>query len=359
MAIFSSDDFDNHEQVVFCNDPHTGLKAIIAVHNTNRGPAVGGCRMWNYASEEEAVRDVLRLSRGMSYKNAMAGLNLGGGKAVIIADSATQKTPEMMRSFGRFINSVGGKYITAEDVGITVEDMEQVATQTKFVAGLEQGSAGSGDPSPYTAHGVFKGLCASVKHRLKRDNLEGLKVSVQGLGHVGYDLARELHEAGAELFVTDINKDNVARAVENFGATAVGLDEIYSQDVDVFAPCALGSIINDVTIPQLKAKVIAGASNNQLEESRHDQVLRDMGILYAPDYVINAGGIMNVANEVNGKYISPADGMKAVEVIYDTLLEIFDLADEYSKPTGVIADQLALARINSGGDDGGNSVKAA
>lgn len=359
MSVFSSDDFDNHEQVVFCNDPHTGLKAIIAVHNTNRGPAVGGCRMWNYASEEEALRDVLRLSRGMSYKNAMAGLNLGGGKAVIIADSATQKTPEMMRSFGRFINSVGGKYITAEDVGINVEDMEQVATQTKFVAGLNNGVAASGDPSPYTAHGTFKGLCAAVKHRLGLDSLQGLKVAVQGLGHVGYDLARELHEAGATLFVTDINKDSVARAVEAFGATAVGLDEIYSQDVDVFAPCALGSIINDTTIPQLKAKVIAGASNNQLEESRHDQVLKDLNILYAPDYVINAGGIMNVSHEVNGDNITPAEGMKAVEVIYDTLMEIFDIAEEKAMPTGIIADQLALAKINSGGDGGGSSIKAA
>jgi leucine dehydrogenase len=359
MSVFSSDDFDNHEQIVFCNDPHTGLKAIIAVHNTNRGPAVGGCRMWNYASEEDALRDVLRLSRGMSYKNAMAGLNLGGGKAVIIADSATHKTPEMMRSFGRFINSVGGKYITAEDVGINVDDMEQVATQTKFVAGLNKGAAASGDPSPYTAHGTFKGIEAAVKHKLGISGVNGLKVAVQGLGHVGYDLARELHEAGADLFVTDINQDSVDRAVNNFGATAVALDDIYSQEVDVFAPCALGSIINDETIPQLKAKVIAGAANNQLEEARHDQALTDLGILYAPDYVINAGGIMNVSHEVSGNPISPEAGMKAVEVIYDTLTEIFNIAEEYSKPTGVIADQLALARINFGGDDGGSRIKVA
>ena len=359
MPVFSSDAFDNHEQVVFCNDPHTGLKAIVAVHNTNRGPAVGGCRMWNYENEAEALRDVLRLSRGMSYKNAMAGLNLGGGKAVIIGDSATQKTPEMMRSFGRFINNIGGKYITAEDVGMSVDDMEQIATQTPYVAGLSHGAAASGDPSPYTAHGTFKGVCASVKHRLGRDELNGLKVAVQGLGHVGYDLARELHEAGAELFVTDINKENVERAVNNLNATAVALDDIYSQDVDVFAPCALGAIINDTTIPQLKAKIIAGAANNQLENEQHGKILMQKGILYAPDYVINAGGIMNVAHEVNGEKISPEDGMKAVEVIYDTLGEIFELADEKSQPTGVIADQMALIRINTGGDDGGSSKKVA
>lgn len=348
MSVFSFDAFDNHEQVTFCNDPETGLKAIIAVHSTKRGPAAGGCRFWNYASDDDALRDVLRLSRGMSYKNAMAGLNLGGGKSVIIGDSATQKTPELLRSFGRFINTLGGKYITAEDVGINVEDMEIVHTQTQFVAGLNEGEAGSGDPSPFTAHGVFAGIKASVKHRFDRDDLNGMNIAVQGLGHVGYYLCKELHEAGANLVVTDVNQQSIDRVVTEFGATAVAVEAIYDQDVDLYAPCALGATINDNTIDRIRAKVIAGAANNQLITDEFGQKLVDRGILYAPDYVINAGGIMNVANEVAGEKVTTEQGMKDVEVIYDKLIQVFRGADERGLPTHQVADEMALALINQG-----------
>ncbi|MGY8986312.1 MAG: Glu/Leu/Phe/Val dehydrogenase dimerization domain-containing protein, partial [Sphingomonadales bacterium] len=293
MSVFSSPSFDNHEQVLFCNDPKTGLKAIIAVHSTIMGPAVGGCRMWDYASDEEALNDVLRLSRGMSYKNAMADLVLGGGKSVIIGNSKTLKTPELMRSFGRFINSVGGKYYSAEDVGISVEDIEEAGKETSFVAGLNKGKAASGDPSPYTAHGVFHGIKASVKHKLGLESVRGLKVGVQGLGHVGSYLCEELHAEGAKLFVTDINDDAIINIVEKTSATAVSTNEIMGLEVDVLAPCALGAGLNSKTIPNLRTTIIAGAANNQLAQDKHGVELIKRGILYAPDYVINAGGIMN------------------------------------------------------------------
>lgn len=345
MTLFSNASFDNHEQVMFVSDPETGLKAIIAVHSTALGPAVGGCRMWDYKSDEEAIRDVLRLSRGMSYKNAMADLGIGGGKSVIIGDAKTQKTPELMRSFGRYIDSIGGRYITAEDVGISVADMEEVRKTTQYVAGLESGDMATGDPSPYTAHGVFMGIKAAVQHRLGQDNLNGLTVSVQGVGHVGYYLCKELKEAGANLIVADINEQNIKNVVDATGAKVVDTNEIIAQEVDVFAPCALGAIINDETIPTLKTNVIAGAANNQLQEVRHGEVLRQKGILYAPDYVINAGGIMNVANEVHRRPITPEQGMKNVERIFDTLMEVFDKAQKEDRPTGIVADEIAEARI--------------
>lgn len=358
MSVFSAESFDNHEQVLFCSDKETGLKAIIAVHSTAIGPGVGGCRMWQYASEEDAINDVLRLSRGMSYKNALAKLGLGGAKAIIIGDAKSQKSPELMQAFGRHVDSLSGRYITAEDVGMSVKDMEHVATQTRWVAGLVHGNAASGDPSPFTAHGVFCGIRASLKHLHGSNDLNGIRVSVQGLGHVGYNLCRELHEAGAELIVTDIHAEHLEPVVKEFGATAVAVDAIIGQDVDVFAPCALGAVINDETILQLKAKIVAGAANNQLAEARHGEALRERGVLYAPDYLINAGGIMNVANEIKGVPVTVEAGMAAVEVVYSALLEIYATAEQEGRPTSEIADEMARARIEAAKADGGWHIAA-
>lgn len=343
MAVFNHSAFDGHEQVVFCHDPETGLKAIVAIHNTNCGPAVGGCRMWNYASDDEALTDVLRLSRGMTYKNAVAGLPFGGGKSVIIGDAKTMKSEALFRAFGRFIDSLGGRYVTAEDVGTSTTDIGHILKETDHVAGIE---GMSGDPSPFTALGTYLGVKAAVKYRLGLDSVEGLKVAVQGLGSVGYYLCEHLAKAGAKLYVTDINEEALKKAEAELGATIVGLDEIYDLDVDVYAPCALGATVNDNTIGRLKAKVIAGCANNQLAEARHDQVLRDNNVLYAPDYVINAGGIINVSFE---KDYDEAKATKKVEEIYDTLLDIFKRADAENKPTGVIADTMAREIIARGG----------
>ena len=295
--------------------------------------------MWDYNSDEGALIDALRLSRGMTYKNAMAGLNMGGGKSVIIGNSKTMKSEELFRAFGRFVDKLSGKYITAEDVGINPQDMAIVNKETNHVLGLE---GKSGDPSPVTAYGVFTGLKAAVKHRLDRDDLEGLKVSVQGLGHVGYYLCRHLHEQGAQLVVTDINKESVDRVVDEFGAKAVDTDEIYHQEVDVYAPCALGATINDNTLPKIQASVIAGAANNQLAEDRHGDILMQKGILYAPDYVINAGGIINVSFEEN---YDQAAALKKVDEIYGTLTEVFDASKSSGRPTNVIADEIARQRV--------------
>ena len=292
--MWDDNQFKGHEQVIYLHDKPTGLKAFIAVHDTSLGPAAGGCRMWNYANEMEALTDVLRLSRGMSYKNAIAGLNLGGGKAVIIGDSRTDKSEALFRAFGRMINSLGGKYISAEDVGISVSDMEIVAQETKYVAGLTKGDHASGDPSPFTATGTFLGIQAAVEHKWGLKSVEGLTVAVQGVGHVGYYLCRKLYAAGAKLLVSDINLDALNRVEQQFGAERVELDKILSADVDIFSPCALGAIINDDTLDHIKAKIIAGAANNQLHRDDHGQALMDRDILYAPDYVINAGGIINV-----------------------------------------------------------------
>ncbi|WP_341501107.1 Glu/Leu/Phe/Val dehydrogenase [Gallaecimonas sp. GXIMD4217] len=328
---------------MFCHDEETGLKAIIAVHNTKLGPAVGGCRMWNYASDEEAVTDVLRLSRGMTYKNALAGLPFGGGKSVIIGDSRTMKSEALFRAFGRFVDSLGGRYVAAEDVGTSTTDVNHMMKETQHVAGIE---GLSGDPSPFTALGTYLGIKAAVKHKLGRDDLKGIKVAVQGLGSVGYYLCEHLHKAGAELFVTDIHDESLNKAKAELGATLVGLDEIYDLDVDVYAPCALGATVNDNTIERLKASIIAGCANNQLAEARHDQILRDKGILYAPDYVINAGGIINVSFE---KDYDEAAATAKVEEIHDTLLDIFQRADAKNKGTGIIADEMAREIIARGG----------
>ena len=343
MAFFDLTDFDNHEQVVFCSDEKSGLKAIIAVHSTKLGPAVGGCRMWDYANDEAALVDALRLSKGMTYKNALAGLKMGGGKSVIIGDAKSIKSEDLFKAFGEALNGLNGRYLSAEDVNITTADIAIANTVTPFVTGTE---GKSGNPGPFTALGTFLGVKASVKHKLNRDDLTGLKVAVQGLGSVGYGLCEHLHKAGAELFVTDINQVALDKAATELGATIVGLDEIYDQDVDVYAPCALGASINDNTISRLKACIVAGCANNQLAEPRHDQSLVDNGILYAPDYVINAGGIINVSFEED---YNAQKSTKKVEEIYDTLLDIFTKADQQNKPTGIIADEMAREIIKNGG----------
>ncbi len=347
MAVFSLSDFADHEQVVFVSDDKSGLKAIIAVHNSNLGPALGGCRMWPYATEEEAVRDVLRLSRGMTYKSAMANLKLGGGKSVIIGNPRTHKTPELLAAFARALEQLNGRYIAAEDSGTSVADMKYMTQFTQHVAGIHDkpSDAGtrSGDPSPATAYGTFIGIKAAVKERLGRDSLDGLRVAVQGVGNVGFDLARQLKEAGAQLWVTDIHREPLVQAGKELGATVVAPDEIFGLDVDVFAPCALGAILNDTTIPQLKAKIVAGAANNQLAEARHGLELMKRGILYAPDYVINAGGIIDVYHERIGFDRSAL--LKHIEGIHDNLMEVFERARAEERPTGEVADAIAEERF--------------
>ena len=342
MTVFESADFRDHEQVVFCSDEASGLRAIIAIHNTNRGPALGGCRMWPYDSEEAAITDVLRLSRGMTYKAAIVDLPLGGGKSVIIGDPKRDKSDALLAAMGRAIDRLGGRYITAEDVGTTVADMDAMRLETPHVRGV---SGSSGDPSPVTAYGVFMGLCAAAAHRFGSDELAGLKVAVQGLGNVGYHLCKHLEDHGAELIVADMNEEAVERAVNVFGATAVSPDDIIDQDVDIFAPCALGGVINDDTIPRLKAAVVAGAANNQLAEDRHGKVLMERGILYAPDYAINAGGLINVF--ADGPGYNPILVMKQVEVIYQTLDKIFDRATADGLPTNTVADRIAEERFRT------------
>ncbi|WP_019415017.1 branched-chain amino acid dehydrogenase [Paenisporosarcina sp. TG20] len=345
MEIFKYMETYDYEQLVFCQDKTSGLKAIIAIHDTTLGPALGGTRMWNYATEEEAIEDALRLAKGMTYKNAAAGLNLGGGKAVIIGDPLKDKNEEMFRAFGRFIQGLNGRYITAEDVGTTVADMDLIHEETNYVTGISPAFGSSGNPSPVTAYGVYRGMKAAAMEAFGTDSLEGKRVAVQGVGNVAYHLCRHLFEEGAQLIVTDINQVAVNRVVEEFGATAVGINEIYSQDVDIFAPCALGAIINDVTIPQLKAKVIAGAANNQLSETKHGDILHELGIVYAPDYVINSGGVINVADELNGYNRERA--MKRVETVYDSIAKVMKISRVQGIPTYLAADRLAEERIAS------------
>ena len=341
MPIFDAVDFDDHEQVVFCNDRSSGLRAIIAIHNTNRGPAAGGCRMWPYRSEDDALTDVLRLSRGMTYKAAISKLPFGGGKTVIIGDPRTEKSERLFRALGVFVETLGGRYLVAEDVGTSPADMEWVRRETRHVAGIAEG--GCGDPSPATAHGVFHGILAAVERRLGRNTLDGVAVAVQGVGNVGSELCQVLAAAGARLFVADVQTDAVRRVVEAVGATAVEPAAIYGLDVDVFAPCALGAILNDDTIPRLKARVVAGSANNQLAEDRHGAALMRRGILYAPDYVINAGGIIIITHE--GPDYSPADAFAHVAGIHDTVHEIFARAEAEGVPTNVAADRIAEERF--------------
>lgn len=347
MAAFDDPAFDSHEKVVFCHDAATGLKAIIAIHSTVLGPAAGGCRLWSYSSDEEALNDALRLSQGMSYKNAMAGLKFGGGKAVIIKTPDFDGTEALYERFGEFVDDLNGSYVTAEDVGMSVSIMETIARKTSFVSGLprKEGHAG-GDPSPKTSFGIFKGIEAAVQFKLGRHNLEGLTVAVQGVGHVGYYLCQYLSEAGASLVVADIDNDRVKRVCEEFGATSVRLNEILFQDVDVLAPCALGAILTSETIPRLSTAIVAGGANNQLATDADGQRLSDAGILYAPDYVINGGGIINVASEYYGNE-SDEEVLESVAAIGPRLTKIFEEAAESGQPTNVIADALAQSIIAS------------
>ena len=335
--------YGDHEQVILCNDKDVGLKAIIAIHNTLLGPALGGTRMWNYKTEDEALVDVLRLSKGMTYKASAAGLNLGGGKAVIIGDSKTQKSEGLFRAFGRFVNSLNGRYITAEDVGTTVKDMEYIFNETPWVTGIPKAFGGSGDPSPYTAHGVYMGIHASIKEKFSASSTKGMRIAIQGLGNVGYHLVEYLAKEGAILTVSDIDTEKVKKVCDAFGAKAVKPEEITSVDCDVFAPCALGAVINDQSIEKLRAKVVCGGANNQLAESKHGNNLRELGILYAPDYVANAGGLMNVFVELEG--YSPERAFDKTRMVYDNLTQVFTIAKKENIATNIAADTLAEERI--------------
>ena len=335
-----------HEQVVFCNDPVTGLKAIIAVHNTILGPSLGGTRMWMYQNEAEALTDVLRLSRGMTYKSALAGLNLGGGKAVIIGDSRSEKSEALFRRFGKFVNSLGGKYITAEDVGISPQDMEYIAMETDYVAGKPMHMGGSGDPSPVTAYGVYMGMKASAKKAYGVDSLENKTVVVQGVGHVGEYLVSHLAKEGAKVKIADIHDDRLQEVQSRYnGVEIIRLEDVYTTEMDIYAPCALGATVNDETLKQLKCQIIAGAANNQLaEEDKHGRAVLERGILYAPDFLINAGGIINCYAEVTG--FDQDSALQKTEQIYDTTLEIFGKSERENIPTYLAANEMAEERIN-------------
>lgn len=343
MGIFDTMERSDYEQLVFCQDKASGLKAIICIHDTTLGPALGGTRMWNYQTEEEAIRDVMRLARGMTYKNAAAGLNIGGGKTVILGDSRTEKSEELFRALGRFVQGLGGRYITAEDVGTNVQDMDWVRLETQFVTGVSSSYGSSGDPSPMTARGVWRGIKAAAYEVYGSASLSGKTIAVQGLGHVGRYLAQHLANEGARLVVTDLNSEAVRQVVNETGAMAVNPEEIYGVECDIYAPCALGAVINDLTISQLKCRIVAGAANNVLAEEKHGVQLHELGILYAPDYVINAGGVINVADELEGYNYERA--LKKVEGIYDNLTKVIAIAKRDHIPTYQAADRMAEERI--------------
>lgn len=334
-----------HEQIVFCQDPYTGLKAIIGIHNTVLGPALGGTRMWSYATEAEALTDVLRLSRGMSYKAAISGLNLGGGKAVIIGDSRTLKSEALMRRFGSFVDSLGGKYITAEDVGMTTKDMEYIHMETDHVVGIPETLGGGGDPSPVTAYGVYVGMKAAAKKAYGNDSIAGKKVLVQGSGNVGGYLVDHLMEEGAKVMIADIFEDKIRKVLEKHpNVTVVDAKDISSVDMDIYAPCALGATLNDHTIPNLKCQIVAGAANNQLaKEDIHGKMLLDRGIIYAPDFLINAGGLINCYSELEGYNRDRA--FQNAEGIYETTEKVLNKSSESGKPSYQIANEMAEERI--------------
>ncbi len=343
-SIFESMMENEHEQVIICSDPSSGLKAIIAIHNTILGPSLGGVRMWPYESEQAALKDVLRLSRGMTYKAAVAGLNLGGGKAVIIGDPKKDKKEAIFRAFGRYVEGLAGRYITAEDVGMSIRDMEWIRMETKYVTGISMALGGSGDPSPVTAMGVYMGMKATARKVFGSDSLENRKIGIQGAGNVSTNLARLLHKEGAKLFVTDIDEEKVDNLVRETGAIAVDPESIYDLDVDIFSPNALGGILNEDTIPRLRCAVVAGGANNQLEkESVHGPMLIERGIVYAPDYVINAGGLINVSNELEGYNREHAHEQAAR--IYDTMSRILDFAATHNVPTYTASNTIAEMRL--------------
>ena len=342
MNLFETIDTTEHEQVVFCHNKDAGLKGIIAIHNTTLGPALGGLRMWPYATEQEALEDVLRLSRGMTYKAAVAGLNLGGGKSVLIGDPRKDKSEALFRSFGRFIESLHGRYITAEDVGIDVNDMEYVFQETDNCVGVHQVHGGSGDPSPFTAFGTLQGIRAALSHRFNDEEFGDYSYAVQGVGHVGFELVKLLRAEGAKVFVTDINDEAVQQAVD-LGCEAVGLDDIYDVDADVFCPTALGAVVNERTIPRFKFKIVCGAANNQLATEECGDELESRGIVYAPDYAVNAGGLMNVSIEFEGYNRERAKRM--MRTIYYNVSKIFQIAQRDGIPSWKAADRMAEERI--------------
>jgi leucine dehydrogenase len=342
MGVFQDLENYGHEQIAFFHDKESGLKAIIGVHSTVLGPSLGGCRMWKYTDEQAALRDVLRLSRGMTFKAAVAGLNLGGGKAVVMADARTEKTPAMLKAFGKAVEAMAGRYITAEDVGMSVSDIDTIRGYTKYaVGGSNEG--GSGDPSVMTAFGVFQGMKASLKAANLGESLEGARVAIQGVGNVGYHLASYLSAAGAKLIISDIYPSQVEKIVQEFGAEVVAPDQIYAADCDIFAPCALGAILNSRTIPQLKCKVVAGSANNQLESDSDGFDLFSRGIVYAPDYAINSGGLINVAAELDG--YNQEKVLAQVTKVYNTIATILEHSKKDNIPPHQAADAMAEKRL--------------
>ena len=341
MGIFNYCEDRPYEQVTYFYDPETKLKAIVAIHDTTLGPALGGTRMWNYESEEDALQDVLRLSRGMTYKASACGLDLGGGKAVIVGDCSRDKSEKMLKKYGQFLNFLNGRYITAEDVGTNQNDMDIIRQETKYVVGT---SGGGGDPSPFTAYGVFRGIKAAVGHHYSTESMKGVRVAVQGLGNVGYHLCRYLYDDGAELIVTDICKENIERTVGEFKAKAVDPENIFDVECNIYSPCALGAVVNNKTIDRLKCEIIAGSANNVLENESHGDQLHQSGIWYIPDYIINAGGLINVAAELDG--YDKHKVLSKVENIYDTVIKIMQISKEKDMPTSQAADILAMERIN-------------
>lgn len=348
-SVFGQIELMGHEQVVMCYDKPTGLKAVVAIHNTTLGPALGGTRMWQYATDEEAVTDVLRLSRGMTFKNAIAGLNLGGGKAVIIGDAKTQKTEAFMRRFGRFIDSLGGRYVTAEDVNIRTSDIEYIAMETDYVSGLPEAMGGGGDPSPVTAYSTYLGMKAAAKTAWGSDSLEGKKILVQGVGQVGTHLVEYLHKENAKVYVSDISAERLKYVADTYGAEVVSADKMFDLDIDIYSPCALGASLNDESISRLKCQVVAGAANNQLEdEKRHGLQLMDKGIIYAPDFLINCGGVINVAAEYEGGYQRERAYQKT-EKVYSICSDILKKAEQEKITPQEAAMEMALKRIHDMG----------
>ncbi|MBK8945945.1 MAG: Glu/Leu/Phe/Val dehydrogenase [Ignavibacteriae bacterium] len=333
-----------HEQVIFCSDKDSGLKAIIAIHDTTLGPAIGGTRMWNYSSFDEALNDVLRLSRGMTYKASISGLNFGGGNAVIIGNPETDKSERLFRTFGKFIEGLSGRYITAEDVGTTVNDMEYVLMETSFVTGISKALGGSGDPAPVSAYGVYMGMKACANAKWGNDSLSGKRVVVQGAGRVARYLCEHLFNEGAKIIISDIVDEKIKTVLDSVDAETVAPEKIYDEECEIFSPCALGAVINDKTIPKLKCEIIAGSANNQLEdENKHGDMLKEKGILYAPDYVINAGGLINVANELKGYRQDRA--LKQADGIYDVLTKVIRISKEQNIPTHLASNQIAEERL--------------